>query len=100
MFRPIVQFCVFIKMETLADHGNGSYHYIDSAGEAARVYERFLSAGAVPVADDVRLQVEFDPLMVESYRLIGYANRVMADEDFRNAAAFDGTSDGGSSCEY
>ena len=93
MFRPIVQFCVFIKMETLADHGNGSYHYIDSAGEAARVYERFLSAGAVPVADDVRLQVE-------SYRLIGYANRVMADEDFRNAAAFDGTSDGGSSCEY
>ena len=35
----------------------------------------------------------------DSYRLIGYANRVMADEDFRNAAAFDGTSDGGSSCE-
>ena len=61
------------KMETLADHGNGSYHYIDSADEAARVYERFLAAGAVPVADDVKLQVEFDPWMVESYRLIGYA---------------------------
>ncbi|WP_303150098.1 vWA domain-containing protein [Adlercreutzia equolifaciens] len=75
------------KMETLADHGNGSYHYIDSADEAARVYERFLAAGAVPVADDVKLQVEFDPRMVESYRLIGYANRTMADGDFRNDGA-------------
>lgn len=75
------------KMETLADHGNGSYHYIDSADEAARVYERFLAVGAVPVADDVKLQVEFDPRMVESYRLIGYANRTMADEDFRNDGA-------------
>ena len=75
------------KMETLADHGNGSYHYIDSADEAARVCERFLAAGAVPVADDVKLQVEFDPRMVESYRLIGYANRTMADEDFRNDGA-------------
>lgn len=75
------------KMETLADHGNGSYHYIDSADEAARVYEHFLAAGAVPVADDVKLQVEFDPRMVESYRLIGYANRTMADEDFRNDGA-------------
>lgn len=75
------------KMETLADHGNGSYHYIDSADEAARVYERFLAAGAVPVADDVKLQVEFDPQLVESYRLIGYANRVMADDDFRNDGA-------------
>lgn len=72
------------KMETLADRGNGSYHYIDSADEAARVYARFLSSGAVPVADDVKLQVEFDPAMVESYRLIGYANRAMADADFRN----------------
>ena len=75
------------KMETLADHGNGSCHYIDSADEAARVYERFLAAGAVPVADDVKLQVEFDPRMVESYRPIGYANRTMADEDFRNDGA-------------
>ena len=75
------------KMETLADHGNGSYHYIDSADEAARVYERFLAVGAVPVADDVKLQVEFDPRMVESYRPIGYANRAMADEDFRNDGA-------------
>ena len=75
------------KMETLADHGNGSYHYIDSADEAARVYERFLAVGAVPVADDVKLQVEFDPRMVESYRPIGYANRTMADEDFRNDGA-------------
>lgn len=75
------------KMETLADHGNGSYHYIDSADEAARVYERFLAAEAVPVADDVKLQVEFDSQMVESYRLIGYANRVMADDDFRNDGA-------------
>lgn len=72
------------KMETLADRGNGSYHYIDSADEAVRVYARSLSADAVPVADDAKLQVEFDSALVESYRLIGYANRVMADTDFRN----------------
>ena len=75
------------KMEALADNGNGSYHYIDSADEAVRVYERSLVAGAVPVADDVKLQVEFDPAMVESYRLVGYDNRALADEDFRNDAA-------------
>lgn len=75
------------KMEALADNGNGSYHYIDSADEAVRVYNRSLAAGAVPVADDVKLQVEFDPAMVESYRLVGYDNRALADEDFRNDAA-------------
>ncbi len=75
------------KMEALADNGNGSYHYIDSADEAVRVYNRSLAAGAVPVADDVKLQVEFDPVMVESYRLVGYDNRALADEDFRNDAA-------------
>ena len=72
------------KMELLADKGNGSYHYIDSVDEAERVYERSLAVGATPVADDVKLQVEFDPALVESYRLIGYANRALADEDFRN----------------
>lgn len=73
-------------MEVLADHGNGSYHYIDSADEAARVLERSLRAGATPVADDAKLQVEFNGDVVESYRLIGYANRALPDEDFRNDA--------------
>lgn len=58
------------------------YSFSGSADEAARVYERFLAAGTVPVAGDVKLQVEFDPQMVESCRIIGCANRVMADDDF------------------
>ena len=72
------------KMETLADHGNGSYHYIDCIDEAERVLGEKLTANLVPLADDVKLQVEFNPALVKGYRLIGYENRAMADEDFRN----------------
>ena len=72
------------KMETLADHGNGSYHYIDCVEEAERVLGEKLTANLVPLADDVKLQVEFNPALVKGYRLIGYENRAMADEDFRN----------------
>lgn len=72
------------KMETLADHGNGSYHYIDCVEEAERVLGTNLTANLVPLADDVKVQVEFNPAQVKGYRLIGYENRMMADEDFRN----------------
>ena len=72
------------KMETLADHGNGQYHYIDSIEEAEHVLSDKLMQGIVPFADDVKLQVEFNPAQVKGYRLVGYENRAMADEDFRD----------------
>lgn len=75
------------KMEVLADNGNGNYHYIDCREEALRVFGHKLSSNLVPLADDVKLQVEFNPAQVKAYRLIGYENRAMRDEDFNNAAA-------------
>lgn len=72
------------KMETLADHGNGSYHYIDCEDEAERVFGERLTANLVPFANDVKVQVEFNPNAIKGYRLIGYENRAMADEDFTN----------------
>lgn len=72
------------KMETLADHGNGSYHYIDCEDEAKRVFEQRIMANLVPFADDVKVQLEFNPAQVKAYRLIGYENRSMAAEDFKN----------------
>ena len=72
------------KMETLADHGNGNYHYIDCIEEAERVLGEDLTANLVPLADDTKVQVEFNPAQVKGYRLIGYENRAMADEDFKN----------------
>ena len=70
------------KMETIADHGNGSYHYIDCVDEAERVFSDKLMANLVPFADDVKMQVEFNPAQVKAYRLIGYENRELAAEDF------------------
>ncbi len=72
------------KMETLADHGNGSYHYIDCEAEAKRVFGERLTANLIPFADDVKVQVEFNPAEIKGYRLIGYENRTMAAEDFTN----------------
>lgn len=74
-------------METLADNGNGQYHYIDCAEEAARVFGNQLMANTVPLADDVKLQVEFNPAQVKGYRLIGYENRAMTEEEFEDEAA-------------
>ncbi len=72
------------KMETIADHGNGSYHYIDCEEEAERVLGERLTANLVPFANDVKMQIEFNPTAIKGYRLIGYENRAMADEDFKN----------------
>ena len=71
-------------MEQLADKGNGNYSYIDNIEEARKVLVRQMSGTLDVIAKDVKVQVEFNPDKVSSYRLIGYENRVMANEDFRN----------------
>jgi len=69
-------------MEQLADRGNGNYAYIDDLAEARKVLVEEAGATLVTVAKDVKLQVEFNPAKVSGYRLIGYENRRLADEDF------------------
>ena len=73
-------------MEHIADVGNGNYAYIDSASEARKVLDDELSATLFTVAKDVKIQVEFNPKYVSQYRLIGYENRALAEEDFSNDA--------------
>ena len=72
------------KMETLADHGNGNYAYIDGVREAERVFVREFGGTLFAIAKDVKLQVEFNPARVAGYRLIGYENRTLAAEDFND----------------
>ena len=72
------------KMERIADNGNGLYAYIDGLREARKVLVEQLTGSTITVAKDVKLQVEFNPATVAKYRLIGYENRVMAAEDFRD----------------
>ncbi|HEY5946937.1 MAG TPA: von Willebrand factor type A domain-containing protein [Kofleriaceae bacterium] len=71
-------------MEQLADKGNGNNFYIDSEQQATRVFTDDLTANMEVVAKDVKLQVDFDPAMVARYRLVGYENRDVKDDDFRN----------------
>jgi Ca-activated chloride channel family protein len=71
-------------MEMLADKGNGNYAYIDSAQEARKVLVKEAGATLVTIAKDVKLQVEFNPAKVQSYRLVGYENRLLAKEDFND----------------
>ena len=70
------------KMETLADNGNGSYHYIDSEKEAYKVLVEERDSTLFTIAKDVKIQVEFNPNRVKGYRLIGYDNRRLDNEDF------------------
>ena len=72
------------KMEQLANKGNGNYAYIDSLLEAKKVLVKELSATLFTIAKDVKIQVEFNPAKVQSYRLIGYENRLLAKEDFND----------------
>ena len=74
------------KLEALADNGNGNYAFIDSVYEAKRVLVAEMGATLETVAKDVKLQTTFDESVVEKYRLVGYENRVMANEDFDNDA--------------
>lgn len=70
------------KMETLADKGNGNYAYIDCLREANKVLVEEMSATLLTICKDVKFQVEFNPAVVEGYRLLGYENRALAAEDF------------------
>lgn len=78
------------KMETLADKGNGNYAYIDCMQEAKKVLSEEMTSMLLTVCKDVKLQVEFNPELVEAYRLLGYDNRVLDRKDFH-----DDTKDGG-----
>ena len=71
-------------MEQIADHGNGNYAYIDSALEARKVLGDQMSSTLFTIAKDVKIQVEFNPAQVSQYRLIGYENRALREEDFAN----------------
>lgn len=71
-------------MELLADRGNGNYAYVDSFAEARKVLGEQLEGTLVTVAKDVKVQVEFNPARVRSYRLLGYENRVLRDRDFND----------------
>ena len=70
------------KMEQMADKGNGHYAYIDSFREAQKVFVQEFGGTLFTVAKDVKIQVEFNPARVQSYRLLGYENRLLAREDF------------------
>ena len=72
------------KMEKLADKGNGNYAYIDNILEAKKVFVNEISGTLLTIAKDVKIQVEFNPANVYAYRLIGYENRLLNDEDFLN----------------
>ncbi|MEK6481240.1 von Willebrand factor type A domain-containing protein [Catalinimonas sp. 4WD22] len=72
------------KMEILADKGNGNYAYIDNIQEAKKVLVSEFGGTLFTIAKDVKLQVEFIPTKVKAYRLIGYENRALKNEDFNN----------------
>ncbi|RZK52898.1 MAG: DUF3520 domain-containing protein, partial [Hymenobacter sp.] len=72
------------RMETLADKGNGNYAYLDNLDEARRTLVAQFGGTLFTVAKDVKLQVEFNPARVADYRLLGYENRLLANEDFNN----------------
>lgn len=71
-------------MEQLANKGNGNYFYVDSLMAARRIFQEQLGGTLEAIAQDVKLQVDFDPEQVVRYRLVGYENRNIADRDFRD----------------
>lgn len=71
-------------METLADKGNGNYAYIDNMQEAEKFLGKEFAGNIYTIAKDVKIQIEFNPKFVKSYRLIGYENRKLRNEDFIN----------------
>ncbi|MES2178061.1 MAG: von Willebrand factor type A domain-containing protein [Gemmatimonadota bacterium] len=74
------------KMEKLAGAGNGNYGYIDDLLEARKMLVKEMGGTLLTVAKDVKLQVEFNPDRVQAYRLLGYEDRLLKDEDFSNDA--------------
>ncbi len=73
-------------MEQLADKGNGNYAYIDSLLEARKVLVEQIGGTLVTIAKDVKIQLDFNPRYVQSYRLLGYENRMLENQDFRDDA--------------
>lgn len=74
----------YALMEQLADVGNGNAAYIDSLREAQKVLVNEMQSTLLTIAKDVKIQIEFNPEQVSEYRLIGYQNRILKDEDFNN----------------
>lgn len=72
------------RMEQISNAGNGNYFYIDNVNEARKVFVKEMRANLFTIAKDVKIQVEFNPAAVKAYRLVGYENRVMANEDFND----------------
>ncbi len=72
------------RMEQLADKGNGNYYYIDNLLEAKKVFIDEMRGTLFTIAKDVKIQVEFNPAKVKAYRLIGYENRMLKKEDFKD----------------
>ena len=72
------------RMEQISNAGNGNYFYIDNIKEAQKVFSKEMRANMFTIAKDVKIQIEFNPNQVKGYRLIGYENRVMNDEDFND----------------
>jgi Ca-activated chloride channel homolog len=72
------------KMEKLADKGNGNYAYIDNIMEAKKVFVNEMGGTLMTIAKDVKIQIEFNPAKVKEYKLIGYENRILNDEDFND----------------
>ncbi len=73
-----------ILLEQLANDGDGSYHYVDTLAEARNVFVDNLVGTLQNIAKDAKIQVQFNPAVVRSYRLLGYENRAVADQDFRD----------------
>ena len=72
------------NMEAIADNGNGVYYYIDGEREASKVFGTDLTSTLYTVAEDVKLQLTFEPTLVSEYRLVGYENRLLPKEDFED----------------
>jgi Ca-activated chloride channel homolog len=72
------------KMQQLADKGNGNHSYIDNINEARKVLVNEFGSTLFTIAKDVKIQIEFNPSKVQAYRLVGYENRMLADEDFND----------------
>lgn len=75
-----------VLMEQLADQGDGHYAYVDTLAEAEKLFVEDLTSTLQTIAVDAKIQVDFNPEIISQYRLIGYENRAVADEDFRNDA--------------
>jgi Ca-activated chloride channel family protein len=72
------------KLETLADKGNGNHAYIDNLQEANKTFGSEFGGTLFTIAKDVKIQIEFNPTKVQAYRLVGYENRLLNDEDFKD----------------